>query len=110
MNAYRTLDPVCRSGWPATLALEYCSANDGGIHHVHLKKLLETLSSLLDNLVRKPVRKHLSGERRDRDSSRLAFQDITKVLKIAVSSADARLFELERRDVCLALGLNMALR
>lgn len=48
---------------------------------------------MLNHIVRKPVRKHLPWQRRDRDARRLALQDVAEMFKVAVAPADGGGFE-----------------
>jgi len=54
---------------------------------------------MLNNLVTEPIRKHLPGQRWDRDTRRLALENIAEVLEIGVATPHGGGFELEGRNV-----------
>jgi hypothetical protein len=64
-----------------------------------LQKPLQALPAMLNHIVAKPIRKHLSRQRRDRDARALALQDVAEVFEIAVPAAHAAVSQLEGRDV-----------
>jgi hypothetical protein len=48
----------------------------------NLQKPLKTLPSVLNNIITKPVRKHLPRQRWDRNTSALSLQNVAEVLKV----------------------------
>jgi hypothetical protein len=48
----------------------------------NLQKPLKTLPSMLNNIITKPVRKHLPRQRWDRNTSALSLQNVAEVLKV----------------------------
>jgi len=60
----------------------------------NLQEPLQPFASVLDHIVREAIGEHLAGKRRDCDARGFALEDFAKVLKVAVSSADAGELEL----------------
>lgn len=48
----------------------------------NLQKPLKALPSMLNNIITKPVRKHLPRQRWDRNTSALSLQNVAEVLKV----------------------------
>ena len=62
---------------------------------------LQTLTSGFNDLIGESVGEDLSGERRDVDSCKFAFENVPEGFEIRVSSADDGVAELEGGDICL---------
>ena len=60
---------------------------------------------MLNHIIAKPIRKHLSRQRRDSNAGRFTLQNVAEVLEIAVPPTDAGVAQLEGRDVGAALDL-----
>jgi len=60
---------------------------------------------MLNNIITKPIRKHLSRQRRNRNTGALPLENITEVLKVRVTSAHNAVVELEGGDVGSAYDL-----
>lgn len=60
---------------------------------------------MLDHIITKAVCKDLAGQRWDRNSRRLALQDVAEVLEVRIASAHAAVAEFEGGDVGAANDL-----
>lgn len=54
---------------------------------------------MLNHLITKPIRKHLSRQWRDRDARRFALEDVAEVFKVRIAATNDGLFEFEGGDV-----------
>ena len=63
------------------------------------QELLQPRPPPLDNIVTKPIRKHLARQRRYRDPRALPLQDIPEILEIGIPPPHRRLPKLEGRDI-----------
>lgn len=54
---------------------------------------------MLDDVVGEPVGEDLAGQRWYRHTGGLSFEDVAKILEIAVAASHDRVSELEGRDV-----------
>lgn len=70
-----------------------------------LEEALQTLTTVLDDVVAESVGENLSGERGDRDARALALQDIAEILEIGVPAAHDGVFQFEGGDVGSAHNL-----
>lgn len=64
-----------------------------------LEEALQTLTTVLDDVVAESVGENLSGERGYRDARALALQDIAEILEIGVPAAHDGVFQFEGGDV-----------
>ena len=64
-----------------------------------LKKPLQPLPPMLNNIIRKPIGKHLPWQRRDRDSCAFPLENVAEVLEVRVPTAHDGVFQFERGDV-----------
>lgn len=65
----------------------------------NLQKPLQPFPPVLNHLIAKAIREYLSGQRRDRDTRRLALENVAEVFEIGVPATNDRLFEFEGGDV-----------
>ena len=65
----------------------------------NLQEPLQSLTPMLDDIVAKPICKHLPRQRGDGDARALALEDIAEVLKVGVATAHDRVFQFEGGDV-----------
>lgn len=71
----------------------------------NLEKLFQPGATALDDIVAEAIRKDLSRQRGDGHAGALALENVAKVLKVGVATADAALAELEGGDVGAAEDL-----
>jgi len=78
----------------------------------NLQEPLQSLPPMLNHIIAKPVREDLSWQRRNRDSRRLALQNVAEVLEVGIASADRGMAQLESGDVgsaeYLVVGVHVA--
>lgn len=65
----------------------------------NLQESLQPLPSMLNHIIRKPIREYLPRQRRDRDPRRLPLEYIPEVLEIGVSAPYDGMFQFECGDV-----------
>lgn len=65
----------------------------------NLQEPLKPLTSVLNDVVTEPVRKHLAGQRGNSHPRALALEDIAEILKVGVAAAHDRVLQLERGNV-----------
>lgn len=71
----------------------------------NLQKPLQALSPMLDHIVTEAVGEHLPRKWWYCDSRALAFQDVSKIFKVGVSSTHDGMFQFESGNVCSADNL-----
>ncbi len=54
---------------------------------------------MLNNIITKPIRKHLPRQRRYRNPCTLPLEDIAKVFEVGIASADGGVLKFEGGDV-----------
>lgn len=70
-----------------------------------LQEPLKALSSVLDHVIGEAVREDLSGQRWNGDPRALALQDVAKVLKVRITTADHGVAQFEGRDIGSSVDL-----
>lgn len=78
----------------------------------NLQKLLQPRPPALNNIIAKPIRKHLPRQRRNGHPRTLPLENIAKVLKVGIAPAHGGLAQLEGRDIGaaddLVVGVHVA--
>jgi len=78
----------------------------------NLQKSLESFSSVLNNIITKPVCKNLPGQRWNCHASRFSLKYVAEILEIGIPSTNTALSQLEGRYICtadnLVVGIHMA--
>ena len=62
---------------------------------------LESFTSSINDLIREPIREDFSGERRDVDSCRFAFENVPEGFEIRVTATDEGVAQFEGGDISL---------
>lgn len=65
----------------------------------NLQEPLQTLSPMLDHIITEAVGEHLPREWRYCNPCALAFQDVSEIFKVGVSSTHDGMFQFESGDV-----------
>lgn len=63
------------------------------------QKFLQAGATTLDDVVAEAVGKHLTRQRGDGHTGRLALEDVAKVLKVGIAATDGRRAQLEGGDI-----------